>query len=67
MDDVDLFPAGVSESPADGALVGPTFACIIARQFKRLRLGDRYWYENTGNNMFTPGDDLAVQCTKTIA
>ncbi|XP_050708218.1 peroxidase-like [Eriocheir sinensis] len=29
-----------------GALVGPTFGCLIGRQFHHLRRGDRYWYED---------------------
>lgn len=29
-----------------GAVVGPTLACLLGRQFHYLRRGDRYWYEN---------------------
>ncbi|KAF8790333.1 uncharacterized protein LOC129959954 isoform X2 [Argiope bruennichi] len=44
--DVDLFTGGLAETPLNGAVIGPTFACLLGRQFHYLRRGDRFWYEN---------------------
>ncbi|KRZ19194.1 Peroxidasin -like protein [Trichinella zimbabwensis] len=46
VNDIDLVIMGFLEKPADGAVVGPTFACILARQFAKMQRGDRFWYEN---------------------
>ena len=44
--DIELFPAGLSETPESGIL-GPTFTCIIAQQFRNLVVGDRYFFTHS--------------------
>ena len=47
-EDIDIWSAGITERPLPGSMVGPTFTCIMGRQFHNLRFGDRFWYENSG-------------------
>ncbi|XP_054710141.1 peroxidasin-like [Uloborus diversus] len=56
-DNVDLWVGGISEEVKEGAKVGPTLLCLLIDQFRRVRDGDRFWYENEG--IFTP--DQLVQ------
>ncbi|XP_062334521.1 myeloperoxidase-like [Osmerus eperlanus] len=45
---IDVWLGGVAEPFVQDGRVGPLFACLIANQFKRIRQGDRLWYENPG-------------------
>ncbi|XP_030212065.1 peroxidasin homolog isoform X2 [Gadus morhua] len=49
---IDLFPALMAEDLVPGSRLGPTLMCLLSAQFKRLRDGDRFWYENPG--VFSP-------------
>jgi hypothetical protein len=47
---------GMSEIHTPGGIVGPTFGCLISLQFKYLKIGDRFNYENAfPKTGFTPG------------
>lgn len=46
VDDIDLFVAGTMEKAHGGSLLGPTFTCILYNEFERLKVADRFWYEN---------------------
>ena len=35
---------------------GPLFSTVIKEQFARIRDSDRFWFENTGNGMFTAAE-----------
>ena len=45
IDQLELWTGGLAEDHFPGAMVGETFRAIIAEQFRRLRDGDRYWFE----------------------
>lgn len=56
VDDIDIFPALISERPVPGALVGPTLQCVLGKQFEAYKKGDRFWHENGGQpSSFTSG------------
>ena len=46
---LEIFPGGLLERVETGE-VGPTFSCLIRRQFEALRAGDRFFFthSNTG-------------------
>ena len=60
--DIDLWIGGLAEAPVvnkgqiddtfrpNKAAVGPTFACLLDKQFVELKKGDRFFYENKAND-----------------
>ncbi|KAM4720499.1 eosinophil peroxidase-like [Anableps anableps] len=57
-ENIDVWLGGVAEPFVPGGRVGPLFACLIATQFKKIREGDRLWYQNPG--VFTPQQRQAL-------
>ncbi|XP_012517629.1 PREDICTED: thyroid peroxidase isoform X3 [Propithecus coquereli] len=45
-DNIDVWLGGLAENFLPGARTGPLFACVIGKQMKALRDGDRFWWEN---------------------
>ncbi|XP_064002806.1 thyroid peroxidase [Pogoniulus pusillus] len=43
---IDVWLGGLVEDFLPGARTGPLFACLIGKQMKALRNGDRFWWEN---------------------
>ena len=42
--DIELFTGGLAERPFGGGVIGETFNCIVARQFRVLKDGDRFFF-----------------------
>lgn len=57
---LELFPGGLLES-RDGP--GPVFTSIILDQFERIRNGDRFWFENRQNGLFSDEEIRAIRNT----
>ncbi|GFR11722.1 peroxidase, partial [Trichonephila clavata] len=65
LEDVDLYMGLQMENHLPEAEVGPTTACIIAKQFYLIKFGDRYYFEHVGQvPSFTPDQrNTLKQCS----
>ncbi|XP_046565033.1 peroxidase-like [Haliotis rubra] len=58
VDDIDLYSGGIAEAPFSGAAVGITYICLTGEQFKKLRDGDRFWFESTDSDTGFTSDQI---------
>ncbi|NXP83654.1 PERE peroxidase, partial [Passerina amoena] len=49
---IDIWIGALAEPFVKGGRVGPLMACLIGTQFRNIRDGDRFWWQNPG--VFTP-------------
>ncbi|XP_062326259.1 thyroid peroxidase [Osmerus eperlanus] len=58
-DNIDVWLGGLVEDLLPGSRTGPLFSCLIAKQMKMLRDGDRFWWEN--EDVFTERQRAELQ------
>jgi len=65
--DVDLFIGGVTEiKPQNGALLGPTFTTIVAKQFDVLKHADRFFYNDPYQSVSFTSIVRRIDCVSAI-
>ncbi|XP_042298513.1 myeloperoxidase-like [Sceloporus undulatus] len=57
-DNIDIWIGGMAEPFVPHGRVGPLLACLIGTQFRKVRDGDRFWWEKDG--IFTPQQRRAL-------
>ncbi|VDK28408.1 unnamed protein product [Anisakis simplex] len=58
---LDAYVGGILETNGEGP--GELFGAVILDQFLRLRDGDRFWFENTFNGLFTEKEIQKIRST----
>lgn len=58
---IDAWVGMLAEDHVAGSSVGPTHMAVLIDQFRRLRDGDRFWYQN---NQFSLGELLTLETTR---
>uniref|UniRef100_G3UBF9 Lactoperoxidase n=1 Tax=Loxodonta africana TaxID=9785 RepID=G3UBF9_LOXAF len=58
-DNIDVWMGAIAEPMVEGGRVGSLLACLMGKQFQKVRDGDRFWWENPG--VFTKKQQEALQ------
>lgn len=56
--DIDLYSGALSETRLEGAELGATYACGVAKQFRLLKYADRFYYEHADQSGSFNDDQL---------
>jgi len=64
LDNVDIWAGGMLETTPAGP--GALFQAIIRNQFRRIRAGDRFWFENYKQNGYDVVNVLISQISFSI-
>uniref|UniRef100_A0A8D0L207 Lactoperoxidase n=1 Tax=Sphenodon punctatus TaxID=8508 RepID=A0A8D0L207_SPHPU len=57
-DNIDIWVGALAEPFISKGRIGPLLACLIGSQFRKIRDGDRFWWENP--RVFTPQQRQAL-------
>ncbi|XP_051850149.1 lactoperoxidase [Antechinus flavipes] len=58
-DNIDLWIGAIAEPFVRGGRVGPLLSCILGKQFRKIRDGDRFFWKKPG--VFTPQQQEALK------
>ncbi|XP_069497781.1 lactoperoxidase-like [Ambystoma mexicanum] len=58
-ENIDLWIGAISEPFVKNGRVGPLLSCILGRQYRKIRNGDRFWWQNPG--VFTARQHVALR------
>ncbi|KAM6163968.1 lactoperoxidase isoform 2-T2 [Rhynchocyon petersi] len=58
-DNIDIWIGAIAEPMVAGGRVGSLLACLVGKQFRQIRDGDRFWWEKPG--VFTQKQRDALQ------
>jgi len=65
IDDMDMFAASIVEASKNlNGFPGDLDVAILKKQFLRIRDGDRFWFENKNNGLFSDAEILQIKATK---
>ena len=60
---MDAYVGGLAETHDTNSTIGELFKASIAEQFSRIRNGDRYYFENRDNELFSDAEISTIKET----